>query len=246
MKNNYFFIFFIILLGCDTETQTKKAINYNDLIFNNQKLDNAKKYSDFQDDLTTRIEVDTTRITFVEKNYNSIVNNKLNKWTDYYKKKCPNFNINEFNQCNIWFLSPYMMNIEEYTDEQKFIKLYKNYLIWNADSTKAIDLCSNDLMLDFDSLGNITEDRDVDPHFALMDFTNKKRIVLWQMGAISVFEEGFWLDDNNLIITVRWTNFEDSDNESFAFNLSYYLVNLTTYQINEFCSKQTYRIKNFN
>jgi len=225
----------IILFGCNSNnpTKTKKSIDLYNFTFYVKKTPDILAYNDN----TVWIAVDTTLKTSAENDYNLLVNKKLTSLMKQYKEKNSRFNIDLFTHCNCWFLHPYIMDIENYTDEQKFIKLYNSYLIWNSDSTKAIDLYSNNLILDFDEKGIITKDTDVDPHFALMDFKNNKRIVLWQMGAISTFKGGFWLNENKVIILVSEANFEAEDEEDTSFTLSYYLVNLKTYQIDEFCSK---------
>jgi hypothetical protein len=66
---------------------------------------------------------------------------------------------------------------------------------------------------------------------SLIDFENNQMIILLQGGIFSTFEDGFWLDKNNVVITSKVFNSCD-EKETILYEIYYYVINLKTFQIN--------------
>ncbi len=250
MKNIFYLVLLIILFGCNRNTQTNNSVSDTSAVYIqniNQIVENTSTHIEIDtivksDD--SRIRIDSTLKSVFQKEYNSLINMKVTRWVKFYKKNCSSFYINDFTLCSTNYLNPYLIDffIDE-TEKKKFIELYKPYLIWSSDSSKAIDLYSTGVYLDFDELGNKYIEYGEDSYVQLIDFKNKKRIVLIQRGIFSHFDDGFWIDENNLLITEIGKNL---DNEVIddKFLIEYHVINLNTYQTSRYCSKKTYNPDN--
>jgi len=231
MKNIFYLALVLIVFGCNSSAQTNNSISDTSVVV---KKDSIIEFTD------THIKIDTTIKSVFEKDYNSLINSKLKRWIKFYKKECSSFNINEFSFCSTYFLNPYYVDYLEETKMKNFIELYKPYLIWNSDSSKAIDLYSVGVWLGYDTLGNKYAEFDVDSHVDLIDFKNKKLIVLMQTGTFSSFDDGFWIDNDNVLVTEIGKDLENEviDDE---FIIKYHVINLNTYQTSSYCSPKSYK-----
>lgn len=224
----------VFLFGCANNSQKNNSVNYDSSIVekNNNKNSNSVNF----------IKVDTTKnLKNQPKDYNSLISTKLSRWTKYYKTNCSKFNINDFSLCSSEFMEPYEINLGN-EEMQELLQLYKPYLIWNYDSTKAIDLYSINVILSVDSLGKKYGEFDVDCHVDLIDIYKQKRIVLQQSGSYSNFDDGFWIDKENFVVTEIGQSYDD-ENISNNFFINYYVINVNSYQIDTYCSKNNYKLK---
>jgi len=255
MKNSYYFVLVIMLFAfsCNTETNNSvsdaSAVKQDSInqVFDNSSRDKKSDTTAKKDNVTqsadTHLKIDTTLKSVFLKEYNSLVNLKLKRWSTYYKTKSSLFNINKFSLCNTEYLNPYLIDFfSDETDMKKFLKLYAPYLIWNSDSSKAIDLYSTGVYLEFDESGKKYMEYGEDNHVHLIDFKNKKIIVLMQRGPFSHFDDGFWMDGNTILITEIGKNLENEIIDE-NFIIEYHVINLNTYQTSRYCSKQSYKIE---
>jgi len=246
MKNIYYLILLIIVFGCNNSIQTNNTSNDTSTVKSNTQTNkssydtSAVKTNNGNNGIESHIKIDTTIISVFQKEYNTLINSKLKRWITFYKKNCTTFNINKFSLCKTDYLKPYYFDLPDGAKMQKFLELYSPYLIWNSDSSMAIDLYSTNVWLDFDSSGNKYAEFDVDSHVDLIDFKNKKGIVLMQTGTFSSFNDGFWIDNDNVLITETGKNL-DNDIIDNTFIIKYFVINLNTYQTSRYCSNQSYK-----
>jgi len=263
MKNLFWGFFLIILSGCINRNKTNISVNSDTLL---NKTDSIKQITNNFDTSLVKtdnsvvtnsakeIAVDTTIKSVFQDDYNLLVDSQLYRWTSYYTKMCSEFDIKEFKECWSNYLQPLESELDdkyelrEFKNLQEFINLYKPFLIWNLDSTKAIDLYSTCIILSFDEFGNRCATGDVDCWATLIDFKNKKRLILQTVGTFGWFEDGFWIDDNYIVYTEIFNNIEmkQDDDEYYYYELNYNVVNLKTFEIKKYCSKKTYKLKGIN
>ncbi|TKG95213.1 hypothetical protein EYV94_10910 [Puteibacter caeruleilacunae] len=169
------------------------------------------------------IEVDESiQKEIIEENFSDLVESNLPEWNDFLSKLSKDFNVKAFKNYQTVLLAPYQVGLLDDFNE-RFLKLYKPYLIWSPDSSKAIDLYSYSYILEFDTNGRIVGSQDVDCQLALIDFKDRKRIVLQTFGPSTSFHDGFWKGDDSIIVT-------GAGSESGLTLEPYYsLIDLNTY-----------------
>lgn len=91
------------------------------------------------------------------------------------------------------------------------LKPYYPYLVYNSDSSKAIDLYSYNTILVEKNGKVVSEAAGPDTEIALIDFKNKTRQRLLFVGPSSVINDGKWLNDHVISIAGG----EMVDNEKF-------------------------------
>lgn len=95
--------------------------------------------------------------------------------------------------------------------DETSLKPYYPYLVYNSDSSKAIDLHSYNTILVEKNGKVLSEAAGPDTEIALIDFKNKTRQRLLFVGPSSVIKEGKWVNDQVISIAGG----ELVDNEKF-------------------------------
>jgi len=93
--------------------------------------------------------------------------------------------------------------------DETSLKPYYPYLVYNTDSSKAIDLHSYNTILVERKGKVLSEAAGPDTEIALIDFTNKTRQRLLFVGPSSVINDGKWINDH--IISIAGGEIVDSE-----------------------------------
>jgi len=198
----------MILISCSNKNEQKG----ND-IETNSKTEIIEK---------TVIKIDTAKIDKY-----SI---KLKDWIDYYEKhslKLENFDFKR--QDNL-------PNILAKVDTFDLVNdIYKPYYKYSSDSNRILDLISYNLTLEKNERNELVSyGGDIDSEVSIKDLKNKiwKRILF--VGSFYIIEDGFWINDNQLLIVGE---FNDTDQKKYKPSI--WFVDLKTNII------QTFEYKNY-
>lgn len=120
----------------------------------------------------------------------------LPAWKDYITKTIPAFSEEKFSET---YNSPW----EEFKPTPangKDLALYKSYLSYNSDSSKAVDIYSYNLLLKSKN-GSITAAQgDPDSQINLVDLQNKTSQRIFFTGPSAAFWDAKWMDDNHILV----------------------------------------------
>jgi hypothetical protein len=135
----------------------------------------------------------------IEKNETTILNKAKEDFSElftFYHSKDSSFTADRFSEPSLDTLPP----LAPHPLEEESIKPYYPYLIYNADSSKAIDLYSYNIMLS-DRNGKITgEAGGPDTEIGLVDLRNKTRQRLLFVGPSSTIHDASWIGDSSVAI----------------------------------------------
>jgi hypothetical protein len=120
----------------------------------------------------------------------------LPAWKNYMTKAIPEFSVKNFSAT---YNSPWE-NFGPTPVNGKDLALYKSYLAYNADSSKAVDVYSYNLLLR-NKNGRVTAMQgDPDSQINLIDLKNKTSQRIFFTGPSAAFWDAKWIDDNSILV----------------------------------------------
>ena len=120
----------------------------------------------------------------------------LPAWKNYMAKTIPAFSEEKFSAT---YNSPWE-SFEPTPVNGKDLTLYKSYLAYNSDSSKAIDVYSYNLLLR-NKNGSVTAAQgDPDSQINLVDLKNKTSQRIFFTGPSAAFWDAKWIDDNRILV----------------------------------------------
>jgi hypothetical protein len=84
-----------------------------------------------------------------------------------------------------------------------------NLLIYSPDSTRILDIYGYNFILFENELGQMEFGTEADTEVLLYDMSRKKRIRLLFVGPSVTVEDGFWLNDNEILLTGMYRESQD-------------------------------------
>lgn len=177
---------FIILISCSNKNERK-----GNIIETKSGTEIVEK---------TRIKIDTAKIY----GYSS----ELKDWLSYYEiysMKLENFDF--IRQNNLPDITATVDTFDIVND------IYKPFYKYSTDSSKILDLISYNLPLEKNERNELVSyGGDVDSEVSIKDLKNKiwKRILF--VGSFYIIEDGFWINDNQLLIVGE---FNDTDQKKY-------------------------------
>jgi hypothetical protein len=210
--------------------QTDSIIDGNTLDSNDNdpnKLDYIK--------VDARIKKDLTNNNFIKE-----IQTNLIHWIVYYKRLSPNFRIQDFKNNNVTLIQPYQVDFGDDKFQKRFLTLYNPFLIWSPDSSKAIDLYSYNIILDYNLNGQLIGGRDVDCQLAIIDLKKQKRINLLTFGPAGEFQDAFWINNDSIIVAM----IEFNANETYQ--PCYSMIDLKTYLMRDYKMDHKLQLKENN
>lgn len=125
----------------------------------------------------------------------------LKKWVEHYRESNPSFSLTKFN-----FEMKNSLNVIEGTVfgnfDKEFDKIYKDFLIYNSDSSKYIDFDSYSWTIDENGEPSFSPDQEVN----LVDIKNKTVNRIAFRGPSQWVEDAYW--NNNWTIILLENNYE--------------------------------------
>lgn len=156
--------------------------------------------------------------------YSAIIKRKMHSWLAYHQAQNSEFDLNQFENIRTYYLRPYLIEpSDEFT--AKHTDLYRDLLVWNNDSSKAIDYLSYRYVLSKDSTGNRTYGIDVDTRLCLIDFEAGTTTVLEFVGTLGEYEDAIWLSDTSILVAMT------GENEDFTYSPYYKVIDLNRYAV---------------
>lgn len=154
-----------------------------------------------------------------------VIKRNLTSWVDYYRSVSPEFDLAAMVNTFTSTLAPYEIAFPDSAWMNKYYRLYGPYLKWSPDSSKAIDIYSYRVILEYDTIGNIYGMWDVDCQVNLVDPGQNRFIRLLHHGPVSTFQDACWIGNNSVIITAT------DIGEDEKYHPSYFLIDLDTYLV---------------
>jgi len=205
IRNLILILVSLMILSCKTNrdkltfTDEKSEIKQTDSI----KVEPTLISDEYEPYKLDYIKVDTSiKKYLIDNNFAREISTYLINWVDYYKRLTPNFKIQDFKNYKTTVIQPYQESLGDKESQKRFFNLYNPYLIWSPDSSKAIDLYSYSIVLDYDSNGNVIGMRDVDCKLALIDVKKQKKINLMTYGPAGEFQDAFWINNDSFIVAI--------------------------------------------
>jgi len=233
-------VFSLAILSCKTN-KDKYILSDEKSVFkqtDSVEMDKAMASDESESYELDFIKVDTgIKKDLIDNNYGREILSNLNNWVEYYKKMSSKFNIKDFRNFKTSVIQPYQDDLGDNEFQKRFFNLYNPYLFWAPDSSKAIDLYSYSIILDYDSQGNVIGMRDVDSKLALVDVKKQKRINILTYGPAGEFQDAFWVNNDSFIVTsIEF----DVDN---TYEPLYSVIDLKTYLKRDYKLDYKLRIK---
>lgn len=148
-------------------------------------------------------------------------------WTNAYKEKDIHFSLDSFE-----YLSEYndeFLN-SSFTPDKSFYKKYGPLLVYNADSTKFIDLFSYYLVLNINKNGKVSSGgTEADQEVAVVDKKTKTRYRVFFCGTPCFVAKASWLDNEKIVLFGLTT--EDGDDN---YTPTIWLIDLKTASTTEY------------
>ena len=175
MKKTIYILALLVLTSCSNKKEQKK--NTTEI---NSEIKNIE---------STISKLDTARIG----NYTT----ELKDWLNYYKRYSLNTeNFNFVQQDNLPEVAGTINRSFDISND-----IYKPFYKYSADSSKVLDLVSYNLLLKKNKKNEIVSyDVDIDNEVSLYDLKNKLWKRLLFVGSPYTIEDGFWVNNNQLLI----------------------------------------------
>lgn len=151
------------------------------------------------------------------------LNDKMSNWVTHHEKHDSIFGLTLYKYYSTSQLTPHITKI----DTSEVYSLYKEFLIWSPDSSRAIDLYSYGIVLSVNQEGEREKLYDVDNRVSIIDSANNSRTSILFNGPSGVFEEACWIGDSMIVIATIEYDYSNSKNRLFLSAID--LANNTNY-----------------
>ena len=126
---------------------------------------------------------------------------KVADWASFYADKIEALNTKDFNMLSNSLETERLSSNMDAESLRGFIDEKRSFLVFNADSSLALDIGSLNWVVSKNKRGKVKFSSDVDTEIALLDLKSATRTRLVFFGSAAWIDNGWWEDANNVILS---------------------------------------------